>query len=82
VDFIYLGERVREPSGLGWNEKNAKVVREQFDRIVAAIKGGTFRVAEVFPKSKNLDHFSAKETGHLLRRLAQIKSVLRITPKA
>jgi integrase len=61
VDFIYLGERVREPSGLDWNEKNAKTVREQLDRIIMAIKSGTFRFAEVFPSSKNRDHFSARE---------------------
>ena len=38
VDFIYLDERVRENSGLPWNEKNAKRVREQLDKIMVAIK--------------------------------------------
>ncbi len=61
VDFMYLGERVRECSELGWNEKNAKLVREQLDKIIVAIKSGTFRFAQVFPQSKNRDHFSAKE---------------------
>jgi integrase len=61
VDFMYLGERVREPSGLDWNEKNAKIVREQLDRISLAIKGGTFRFAEVFPQSNNREYFSEKE---------------------
>lgn len=61
VDFIYLNERVREPSGLDWSEKNAKLVREQLDKIVVAIKSGTFRFAEVFPASKNCAHYSAKE---------------------
>jgi len=28
IDFIYCNERVRENSGLPWNEKNAKHVRE------------------------------------------------------
>ncbi|HOV88032.1 MAG TPA: DUF3596 domain-containing protein [Syntrophobacteraceae bacterium] len=61
VDFIYLDERVRESSGLDWNEKNAKTVREQLDKIIAAISSGTFRFAEVFPESKNRDLFSEKE---------------------
>lgn len=61
VDFIYLGERVRETSGLEWNEKNAKQVREQLDKIIVSIKAGTFRFAEVFPESKNCDFFTAKE---------------------
>lgn len=61
VDFMYLGERVRENSELGWNEKNAKLVREQLDTIMVAVKSGTFRFAEVFPESNNRDHFSAKE---------------------
>lgn len=61
VDFIYLDERVRETSGLEWNEKNAKQVREQLDKITAAIKAGTFRFAEVFPESKHREHFAEKE---------------------
>jgi integrase len=61
VDFMYLGERVRECSELGWNEKNTKLVREQLDKIIITIKSGTFRFAEVFPQSKNRDHFTAKE---------------------
>lgn len=71
VDFIYLNERVRESAGLPWNEANAKIVREQLDRIVAAIKEKTFRFAEVFPESKRRDFFAAKE--------AQIY-VVKITP--
>jgi len=61
VDFMYLDERVRESSGLPWNENNAKAVREQLDRIVVAIKDGTFRFAEVFPENKNADYFDQKE---------------------
>jgi integrase len=61
VDFRYLGERVRECSGLDWNEKNAKHVREQLDKIVVAIKSGTFKFAKVFPESKKAEHFSKKE---------------------
>jgi len=61
VDFKYLGERVRESSELDWNEKNSKEVREQLDRIIVAIKSGSFRFAEVFPNSKRADYFSEKE---------------------
>jgi integrase len=61
VDFVYLDERVREPSGLVWNYKNAKYVRNQLDKIVVAIKSGTFRYAKVFPDSKRAGHFIEKE---------------------
>ena len=61
VDFMYIGERVREPSGFMWNKKNAKEVREQLDKIIVAIKSGTFRFAKVFPTSKKRDYFQEKE---------------------
>ncbi len=61
VDFMYLGERVRESSGLDWNDKNAKNVRQQLDKIIIEIKSGSFRFAEVFPNSKKLDYFIQKE---------------------
>jgi integrase len=61
VDFLYLGERVRESSDLECNETNARVVREQLDKIIVSIKSGTFRFAEVFPRSKNREHFKHKE---------------------
>ena len=61
VDFIYLGERAREPSGLDWSDKNARTVREQLDKIMVAIKSGTFRYATVFPESKNREYFAEKE---------------------
>lgn len=61
VDFMYLGERVRESSDLEWNDKNARHVREQLDKITVSIKSGTFRYADVFPNSKNADYFSEKE---------------------
>jgi len=62
IDFKYLNERVRENSGMSWNEKNAKLVREQLDKIIFAVKEGTFRYAKVFPQSKKADHFTDKET--------------------
>ncbi|PKN62637.1 MAG: hypothetical protein CVU57_23600 [Deltaproteobacteria bacterium HGW-Deltaproteobacteria-15] len=61
VDFTYLNERVRETSGLNWNEKNARTVREQLDRIISSINLGAFKFAEVFPNSKKAAYFSEKE---------------------
>jgi len=61
VDFIYLGERVRESSELPWDEKNARDVRKQLDKIIVEINSGSFKFAEVFPKSKKADYFSEKE---------------------
>jgi len=61
VDFMYLGERVRESSGLPWNEKNARLVREQLDRIMVNIKAGSFRFNETFPASKRRDYFQKRE---------------------
>jgi integrase len=61
VDFIYMAERVREPSGLDWDEKNAKIVREQLDKIIVSIKAGTFRFGKVFPHSKKKEYFQEKE---------------------
>jgi integrase len=61
VDFIYLGERVRESSGLPWNEANRKRTREDLDKIVVKIKEGTFRFTEVFPKSKRVAFFENLE---------------------
>ena len=61
VDFIYLGERVRESAGLPWNEKNAKHVRGQLDKIIVEINSGTFKFANVFPNSKRAGYFAEKE---------------------
>jgi len=61
VDFIYLNERVRESSGLPWNQKNSKTVREQLDMISAAILSGTFEYGKVFPESKKAAYFREKE---------------------
>ena len=58
VDFMYLGERVRGSSGLPWNRENARRVRDQLDRIVVAVKAGTFRFAEVFPESIKGEYFA------------------------
>ncbi|MBW1786726.1 MAG: DUF3596 domain-containing protein [Deltaproteobacteria bacterium] len=63
VDFRYLGERIREPSELPWSEKNARIVREQLDRIIVAIKSGTFKFADVFPESNKRAYFAEKESA-------------------
>ena len=60
VDFMYLGERVRESSQLDWTAENIKHVRGQLDKIVVSIKSGHFRFAEVFPASKK-NYFNEKE---------------------
>jgi len=52
---------VRESSGLPWNEKNAKHVRGQLDKIIVQISSGSFRFADVFPKSKRAGYFTEKE---------------------
>jgi len=65
---------VRESSELDWNEKNSKEVREQLDRIIVAIKSGSFRFTEVFPNSKRADYFSEKERLSSGRARAQMKS--------
>ncbi|MDY6989624.1 MAG: DUF3596 domain-containing protein [Thermodesulfobacteriota bacterium] len=61
VDFRYMGERVRESSELPWNEKNAKAVRQQLNRITVAIETGTFAFAHVFPESQKASYFTEKE---------------------
>ena len=61
VDFFYLNERVREPSGLPWNKENEKLVRRQLDEIIIAIRNNSFRYASVFPASKRSKKFSQKE---------------------
>jgi len=67
VDFMYLGERVRESAKLKWNENNSKFVRKQLDKIIVDIDSGAFSFAEVFPESKNKDYFSEREQQLLER---------------
>ena len=61
LDFLYFGERVRENSDMLWSDKNAKIVRDQLDRIIAAINAGTLRFSEVFPRSKGRERFAERE---------------------
>jgi len=61
VDFRYLGERVREPSGLENNQANRLVLRSKLDLINAEIENGIFEFAKRFPHSKKKDHFTILE---------------------
>ena len=47
VDFMYLGERVRESSQLDWTAENISHVRERLDNIVLSIKSRHFRFVMV-----------------------------------
>ena len=67
VDFMYLGERVREQSNYVWSDENAKIVRDQLDRIDVAIKSGDFRFSKVFQNSKHRAKFDQLERQHLNR---------------
>ena len=75
VDFLYCGQRVREASGLPWTIENAKLVRSQLDKIILAIKDGSFEFRKVFPRSKKADLFSDLE-GRLFGRTRQPGEVL------
>jgi integrase len=67
VDFYYLGERVREPSGLEDNPPNRIRVRKQLDLIMAEIENGVFEFKKRFPSSKKGDYFTRLE-GRALKR--------------
>ena len=59
VDFRYLDERVREPSGLEDNRAHRLKVRRQLDLVIAEIDNGAFEFAKRFPHSKKKDYFTA-----------------------
>ena len=61
VDFRYLGERVRESSGLNDTAINRKHVRKQLNLIMAEIENGVFKFGERFPNSSKKAHFTEKE---------------------
>jgi integrase len=62
VDFHYLGERVREPSGLDDNQSNRDRLRKQLDLVMAEIENSVFEFAKRFPQSNRKDHFNLIET--------------------
>ena len=75
VDFVYMDERVREPSGLDWDEKNARLVREQLDKIIVSIKSGTFRFGEVFTTAKRGIIFEKRRSRHMVLKRRPIRSI-------
>jgi integrase len=61
VDFRYLAERVREPTGVDDTAENQKEVRRQLDLIVAEIENGIFEFAKRFPHSSKKAYFAELE---------------------
>jgi integrase len=64
VDFMYLGQRLREASGLKWTIENEKEVRKMLDKIMVQIESHEFRFADVFPDSPKKEFYT--ELEHLL----------------
>ena len=61
VDFRYLGERVRESTGLIDDSQNRNRVRKQLNLIMAEIEAGIFRFSKRFPHSKRKKYFAELE---------------------
>jgi len=61
VDFHYLGQRVREPSGLKDSPANQRQLRSQLDLVIAEIENGVFEFTKRFPHSSKKDHFTELE---------------------
>jgi len=72
VDFRYLGERVREPSGLDDSQLSRKTIRNQLDLIVAEIDNGIFEFAKRFPHSKKKDYFTELEGRTVAKDPAEV----------
>jgi integrase len=72
VDFRYLGERVREPSGLADTPLNRKAVRKQLNLITAEIDNGLFEFAERFPHSSRKAYFAELEGNRVKRKPDEI----------
>jgi len=61
VDFHYLGQRVREASGLKDSPANQRQLRSQLDLVMAEIENGVFEFAKRFPHSSKKDYFTELE---------------------
>jgi len=61
VDFHYLGQRVREPSGLNDTAANQRDLRRQLDLIVAEIENGAFEFTKRFPYSNKKEKIAELE---------------------
>ncbi len=67
VDFHYLGERVRESSGLDDRSANRLQLRKMLDLIVTEIDNGIFEFGRRFPHSNKVEHFTRLE-GRTFRK--------------
>ena len=75
LSFYYLGEKVREPTGLANTPQNIKLLRKRMDLIMAEIDNGLFEFSRWFPKSKRREHFAELEGRDVT--VDQVKSPLR-----
>ncbi|CAG36741.1 Arm DNA-binding domain-containing protein [Desulfotalea psychrophila] len=60
-DFRYMGERVRESSGLVDTRENRQILRRQLDLIMAEIDNGVFSFGKRFPRSRRRAFFAELE---------------------
>ena len=67
VDFYYLGERVRERSGLDDTHGNRESLRKKLDLIVTQIDNQVFEFGRSFPHSEKVEHFTRLE-GRTFRK--------------
>jgi integrase len=72
VDFRYLDERVREPTGLDDTTEYRKVVRKQLDLIAAEIENGIFEFAKRFPHSSKKEYFAELEGKTVIKDPAAV----------
>jgi len=72
VDFHYLGERVREPSGLEDSQFNRRAVRKQLDLVIAEIENDVFKFVERFPHSKKKDHYTLLEGKTIIKDAGEV----------
>ena len=68
VDFRYLGERVREPSGLSDTQTNRILLRKQLNLVIAEIANGVFEFAARFPHSNKREYFSELEGRRVTKK--------------
>ena len=61
VDFMYLGERVRESCKVPWNDEHAKEARELLDKVMIAVREKKLRFKQVFPNSSKGEYFEQRE---------------------
>lgn len=68
VDFRYLGERVREPTGLNDTQANRVLLRKQIDLVIAEIENGVFEFAARFPHSSKREYFAELEGRRVTKK--------------